>query len=226
MAAHAAAPIRALVVVGGHDFETNQFYQVFRDNPDVTFRVVEHPSAHAQLTAPAARDYDVLVLYDMWARIDDAAKADFVARLAEGKGLVALHHALCSYQDWDEYRRIIGGRYHLAKRIENGRELPAATYRHDVRFLVRIQTPGHPITRGVTEFEILDETYGGFEVLPGVEPLLGTTEPTSGPVIAWAHTYKAARVVYLQLGHDHHAYENPQYRRILAQALRWTARHD
>jgi len=30
-----------------------------------------------------------------------------------------------------------------------------------------------------------------------------TDEPTSARTIAWAKTYEAARVVYLQLGHDH-----------------------
>lgn len=34
-------------------------------------------------------------------------------RAQEGKGLVALHHCLASFQDWDEYPKIIGGRYHL-----------------------------------------------------------------------------------------------------------------
>ena len=42
-------------------------------------------------------------------------------------------------------------------------------------------------------------------------------------LIGWAKTYEAARVVYLQLGHDHFAYENPNYRQLLRQAIRWTA---
>jgi type 1 glutamine amidotransferase len=30
--------------------------------------------------------------------------------------------------------------------------------------------------------------------------------------------------VYLQLGHDHWAYENPNYRELVARAIRWVAR--
>jgi hypothetical protein len=81
----------------------------------------------------------------------------------------------------------------------------------------------HPVTQGVSDFDIHDETYGGFEVGAASHALLTTDEPTSGRVIGWAKTYEAARVVYLQLGHDHLGYENPNYRRLVAQAIRWTA---
>ncbi len=93
----------------------------------------------------AMQNPDVLVLYDMWQPITDEAKSDFVARLKEGKGLVALHHCLASYQQWPEYAKIIGGQYHL---------------------------------------------------------------------------------VYAELGHDHFAFENLNYRRLVAQAIRWTAKRD
>jgi uncharacterized protein len=222
----AAEPIRVLLMVGGHDYQTNAFHRLFEENPDVTYRVVEHPNAHAWLRPERAGQYDVIVLYDMWQPITDEAKADFIARLEDGKGLVALHHSLASYQAWDEYRSIIGGRYHLKPRNVDGVEVPGSTYRHDVQFRVNILDRSHPITRGLEDFDIHDETYGGFEVLPGVNPLLGTTEPTSGPILAWQHTYEGARVVYIQLGHDRMAYENPNYARLIAQAIRWVFRRE
>ena len=42
-------------------------------------------------------------------------------------------------------------------------------------------------------------------------------------MLAWARTEKNSRVVYLQLGHDKMAYANPNYRQLLAQAIRWAA---
>jgi uncharacterized protein len=59
-----------------------------------------------------------------------------------------------------------------------------------------------------------------------VSSLLTTDEPESNKVIAWAKTYKGARVVYIQSGHDHFAYENPSFQRILKQAIRWTAKEN
>ena len=61
---------------------------------------------------------------------------------------------------------------------------------------------------------------------PESHALLTTEEKTSSPTIAWAKTYEAARVVYVELGHDHFAFENPNYRRLVAQAIRWTAKRD
>jgi type 1 glutamine amidotransferase len=218
-----AEKIRVLLVTGGHAYETNQFNQMFADNPDITFQAVAHPKAQALFKPDAARSYDVIVLYDMWPKITDDAKADFVARIKEGKGLVALHHCLGSYQDWPEYKRIIGGKYLLQKEEVDGVALPGSTYKHDVKFKVRVEPVAHPVTRGLKDFEIHDETYGGLSVNKDVTPLLTTDEPTSAKTVAWAKTYAGTRVATLQLGHDHLAWDNPNFRKLLSQAIAWTA---
>ncbi len=223
-AAAEAGKVRVLLITGGHGFEREPFFKVFQENPDITFAASEEPQAQARWKADAASQYDVIVLYDMWQPISNEAKADFLARLKEGKGLVALHHCLASYQSWPEYAQVIGGKYRLEKTVENGGEKPGSTYRHDVDFTVRLADQRHPVTRGLKDFAIHDETYGGFDVSPQSHVLLTTDAPTSGPAIGWAKTYGKARVVYLQLGHDHQAYENPNYRRLVAQAIRWVAR--
>src|SRR5580765_7229401 len=75
--------IRVLVVTGGHDFEHDQFFKLFSGNPDITFKPVEHPNAHRELTAEAATNYDVLVAYDMHQEISEAAKADLLSWLKQ-----------------------------------------------------------------------------------------------------------------------------------------------
>lgn len=221
-----AAGLRVLVISGGHDFETNQFLQVFKDTPDITFRAATHPKAHALLRPESASQFDVLVLYDMWQKIDEEAKADFLKFLESGKGLLAMHHSMANYQDWPEFAKIIGGKFNLKKQMVDGVEKPASTWKHDVKFTVQVANPDHPVTRGLRDFEIHDETYGLFDVHPGVTPLLTTTEATSGRTVCWAKTYGPARVVTLQLGHDHLAYENPNFRKVVAQAIRWVGRKD
>ena len=216
-------PVRALIVTGGHDFEREPFFQMFQSFEDVTSEEVQHPNAHARLAPEAAGGYDVVVLYDMWQPISEESQAAFVKLLRNGKGLVALHHSLASYQHWGEYRNIIGGKWYTEKWKQNGVEHPPSTFQHDVQFKVHIVDNRHPVTRGMQDFIIRDETYGNFEVLPKVKPLLTTDEPTSNRVICWAHTYGRSRVVYIQLGHDHYAYENSSYRRLVLQAIRWVA---
>ncbi len=222
-AADPAGKTRVLVVTGGHDFEQPQFFQLFKDNTEITYEAVEHPKAYAKLRPDAVSKYDVILLYDMYQDVSDEAKADFLALLKRGKGLVVMHHAIASGQKWPEYEKIIGAKYYLEPTKVNGVEKKRSAYQHDVVFKVQVPNPQHPVTAGMKEFEIHDETYKWFDVDPGVTPLLTSQHPESGPTIGWAKTYEKSRVVYIQLGHDHFAYENPAFRQVVKQAIRWTA---
>ena len=218
--------IRVLVVTGGHDFEHDALFKLFSENPEITFEAAEHPKAHPLLRPESAGEYDVLVAYDMHQEISEQAKADLLAWLQAGKGFVVVHHAIASYQKWPEYAKIIGARYYLEKTNVDGVEKARSVYKHGMHFKVHVVDPSHPVTRGVSDFEIHDETYNLFDVANDVHPLLTTEEPESNKVIGWAKNYGKARVVYLQSGHDHFAYENPNYQQILRQAIRWAAKRD
>lgn len=222
--------IRVLIITGGHSFETNAFFEMFKANPDITFEAVTQPAADAALRPELAQRFDVLVRYDMWQPISDQGKTNLLSFLASGRGMVCLHHSIANYQDWLEWPRIIGGRYYLKKTVVDGVEKPQSIWKHDVRFTVRVADAHHPVTRGVSDFEIHDETYGLFDMAADSHLLLTTDEPTSAKHIGWARTYTApwpnsrpARVVYLQLGHDRFAYQNPNYQRLVRQAIAWVA---
>jgi type 1 glutamine amidotransferase len=216
-----APPVRVLILTGGHGFEQEPFFRMFQDDSGLAFHAAAHP--HAQAQWKRAAEFDTMVLYDMWQPIADEAKADFRAWLAAGKGLVVLHHALASYQDWPDYAAIAGGKYLLKPESAHGFDWPASTYRHDVEFTVRIAARDHPVTRGLEDFRILDETYHALRVAPDTTTLLVTGEPTSHPVVGWTRNEGKARVACIQGGHDRHAFDHPSFRRLLGQAIRWTA---
>lgn len=131
--------------------------------------------------------------------------------------MIFLHHSLASYQERNEFRRIIGGRYYLQSYFNGSKQYTASTYKHGVE----IPDKNHPVTAGLKDFVIHDEVYGNFEVLPEVHPILSTTHPESGEIIGWTNSYKNSRIVYIQLGHDHNAYSNSKYRKIVQQAISW-----
>jgi len=56
-----------------------------------------------------------------------------------------------------------------------------------------------------------------------VTPLLTTTHPKSGKPLGSVRTEGRSRVVYLQLGHDRFAYENANFRQLVAQSIRWAS---
>jgi type 1 glutamine amidotransferase len=53
--------------------------------------------------------------------------------------------------------------------------------------------------------------------------LLTTDHPASDAPLAWVSAYPKARVVYVQLGHGSEAHRDPGYRRLVLNAVRWTA---
>ena len=213
----AADNTKVLVITGGHDFEQQPFYDMFSSLAGVSWDSLSHPRANA--VYGNADDFDVLVFYDMNQEATAAQKQAFLNMVKKGKGLVFLHHSLASYQNWDDFMQILGGRYWLKPADKS----KASTYEHNMDIPVEIVDADHPVTRGMKDFVIHDEVYGNFEVLPRVTPLLRTNHPKSGDIIGWTNSSGASRIVYLQLGHDHQAYENENYRTLVRNAILWTA---
>jgi type 1 glutamine amidotransferase len=223
-AAEARTKIKVLLVTGGHGFEKEPFFQVFKDNPEIAFSHAAHTTTNAAVyEREDLLTYDVVVLYDMPKQINEAQKARFLSLLEKGIGLVVLHHALVSYQHWPDYERIIGGRY-PEEDGKGGVVTEQVGYQHDVDIPVVIVAKDHPITAGMKDFAIHDEIYWGYRVGSDLTPLITTTHPKSGKPLAWARTEKNSRIVYLQSGHDHRAYENSNYRQLVARSIRWVAR--
>jgi len=222
--AEANGKIKVLLLTGGHGFEKEPFLKVFEDNTDITFTHVTHgqPDSFAYERADLP-GYDVVVLYDMLQKITETQKAKFLSLFRRGTGLVVTHHAIVSYQDWPEFERIVGGTY-PEDQTRKGQVTPQLGYQHDVAVPVVIVAKNHPVTAGLKDFTIIDEIYWGFRTRPDVTPLITTTQPKSGKPLAWAREEGRSRVVYLQLGHGPSAYTNVNYRTLVANSIRWTAR--
>jgi type 1 glutamine amidotransferase len=219
----AAARKNILIVTGGHDFDREPFFKLFKSFGDVTFEERVHPLGENALSPAWCKPFDVLLFYDMNQTLSDQQKAAFVQTLNKGTGVIFMHHALAGYQEWPEYEKILGGKYYLKTEEKEGRTIAASTYRHDVDVPVTIVDASHPVTKGMSSFVIHDEVYGGYTHLSTVHVLLKTDHPESSPALAWTNVYAKSRIVYLQLGHDRHSYENPNLRQLLRQAIEWVS---
>lgn len=214
--------IKVLVVTGGHDYDKEGFDELLAKLP-ASCDQVAHPEAVAMLAPEKVAPYDVILLYDMPLEHNRETETYFSKLVEAGKGLVVLHHAFCSYDYWPGFSQITGGRFYRYPWRKNGVPQAVSTFKHDVTFTVKIDDPTHPVTEGVSDFPITDETYGNIEILPTVYPLLSTTESSSSPLVGWTHMSRNSRVVTLTLGHDRNAWENPSFVQILSQAITWTA---
>jgi type 1 glutamine amidotransferase len=182
---------------------------MFESMPGLQVAVEPHPRA---FEGNLLKRVDVLVLYDMMTT-STPAQRDRLRTFAEaGKGIVILHHAICGYVDWPWwYENVAGGRY-----------LPTSTFQHDVTIPVRI-VADHPVTAGLKDFQIFDETYKGMWFAKNLDLLITTKHEKGDGPIAWLGPSKTNRVVVLQGGHDKQAHLNPNWQRLVKNAILWAA---
>jgi len=216
---------KVFIITGGKKIERESFFKIFDDLSTIDYKEITQPQANDMYSSPEIDRIDVLIFYDMVQKINEEQKLAFLQVLKNGKGVIFLHHSLVSYQEWYEFEKIIGGRFYQSTNKADSNKYPQSTYRHDVMIPVQIVNADHPVTKGVDDFVIHDEVYGNYKILPNVDPLLSTTHPESEKVIGWTNTYGNSRIVYIQLGHDHHAFDDPHYRRLIKQAIEWAARY-
>lgn len=148
--------------------------------------------------------------YQVWMRPDqEEAIERFVA---SGGAFLPLHNAGWAYPWRNGYRRVMGGYYQWHPPV-----LP---------FDVLVVQPEHPITQGVTDYEITDEQHFiWFD--PDRVTLLLKSQGKDGRESAagWAYTYGKGRVAYLANGHTLDILRHPMVQRLLHNAARWvTAR--
>ena len=212
----AEEPIRVLVLTGGHPFEEDAFWSVFDEMEGIEYDKAVYPEAFDLLKPGLEKKYDVVVAYDMCTNdISPEQAADFAALLNHGGiGYFGLHHTISGHRKWNEYTKILGGKYLFAKETLDGKECGPSSYFHGQDMKIEIADNEHPITKGLKPFDIHDETYNNFYVSPKVHMLLTTDHPKNNREIAWIHEYGKTPVFYFMLGHDHLAYENPAFRRL------------
>ena len=210
-----------LILTGGHDYDAPNFYKMFDDMPNVQYDKAEVPKDMDLLAPGLEKKYDLLLTYDMnnFPAITNAQRERYVALIESGLPLIVMHHSLCGYDNWLPYCKMIGGQY-LHKAIEiDGKSYPPSSYKHDLDLAIQVMDKEHPITRGIENFRITDEGYKNMYIREGIHVLLKTDHPEATPEVAWTTKYGKSAIFVIALGHDKKAYENPNLRRILHQAI-------
>jgi hypothetical protein len=208
------------VVTGGHAFDVPNFHRLFRAMPpemDVTIQSLDDFASSPE----AVRDgYDAVVFYIMmrdgptdeghpWYAGKPKTALEHLG--ATRQGIVVLHHAILAYPEWLVWHEITG--------IPN----PSFGYHIGLTVTSHIVNPQHPITRGLADWTMIDETYTTPGAGPDSEVLLTYDHPQSMKTIAWTRTYRNARVFCYQAGHDNRTWVDGNFRTVLARGIQWTA---
>ena len=200
------------VVTGMHPFDVPGFHAAFRSMSDVDF----YPQSLEDFVADhgSVRDeYDAIVFYNFHRPVPDEETAAALASLGEStQGIVVLHHAILAFPEWQLWSDICGIEdrefgFHLNQTVR-----------------VQVADPSHPITTGLVDWELVDETYTMSDVSSESHILLTTDHANSMRTLAWSRQYRGARVFCYQSGHDNDAYADHGFRTVLRRGIRWVAR--
>jgi type 1 glutamine amidotransferase len=218
-----AGKLKVAVVTGGHDFEREPFFKMLDSIKGISYTEAMQKDQSELFEDISGWNYDVIVFYSMTQQISEKRRQNFLKLLDRGVGVVALHHIMCAFQDWPEFRKIIGAKYCQADTTIDGVMCKAGTYQHGLDIPITVIDKQHPITKGMDDFVIHDEGYKNCWFDKDNHVLLTADHPASDKTVCWVRKYGKSRVCTLQLGHDSKAYENRNYRRLVDRAIFWVA---
>jgi len=213
------AIIKVAFVTGGHPYELQPLHAALRALPGVD--VYPQHMDDWCAAGKARQAYDAVVFYHML--MDDppekgawyqgTVKAALEELGTTGQGIVILHHAILGYPQWKFWSDLVGITdrkfgYHVHQSIS-----------------VHVADTGHPITRGLQDWEMVDETYTLAEPMAadGNTPLLTVEHEKSMKCIAWMRQFGKAKVFCFQSGHDGQTFAVPMFREVLGRGIRWVA---
>ena len=208
--------IQVMIVTGGHDYDSLEFFQMFDKMDDLEYEHFIQPEANREIAKNQAKDFDVIVFYDMWQNITPEEESAYLKMIEEGKPLLFLHHSLVSYQKWPEFEKIIGGKY-----VEKARGIPdedVSSFEHDVWEYCSVENYT-PVTVGLRNLRFFDEIYINVRITDDVFPLLRISHPKSMKYLAWENRYNNSRILYIQPGHDKRTFQEPDYQKLLHQSI-------
>jgi type 1 glutamine amidotransferase len=141
----------------------------------------------------------------------DAAAQGLLAYLAAGGGLLGIHSSAGSLPVMRQWPQILGGHWVRGTSMHPPQD----------EFVATLTDTGHPITRGLADFTVLDERYSYLATEPGSTVLYEHELECITHPLAWAHQRGSGRVVYDAFGHDVQSYAAPGRIRLLEREVRW-----
>ena len=206
--------IKTAVITGVHPYDVPGFHQVFRGDSAIDV-YPQNMEDFIGTPADIRAGYDALVFYNFHQETPaaDSPMRAALERLGESdQGLFILHHAILAFPQWRFWSDLVG----IADR--------GFGYHHDQTLAIHVENSDHPITQGLTGWEMPDETYTMDDAGADNNILLTTEHDPSMRTIAWTRQYKRARVFCFQSGHDNLTFVDPNFRLVVARGIQWVAR--
>ncbi len=213
---YSSAKIKTALITGRHPYDVVGLYSVFKGIPEIDF-YPQHLEDFVSDTVKSYSQYDVIVFYNFHQETPgneqnwwDRGTKDVLERLGETKqGILLLHHSILAFPKWDFWAELCGIKdrkfsYYVGQDVK-----------------IEVVDIEHPITKGLSSWEMVDETYLMKDAEADCNVLLTTDHPKSMKTIAWTKQHKNAKVFCFQSGHDSQAFANKNFRKVIHQGIRW-----
>ena len=213
-----AEPLRVCILSGCETYNSEEslppFQQWLEENYHVTCTRVVRAAVDDLPGLEKLDDCDVALVFIKRMKLKDEQLAQFKKYVTSGKPIVGVRTASHAVQTWLDFdHEVLGGNYHNHYPVG-----PITTID------VVAGAESHPILRGVKLATAAEALYKNSGHSADINILLRGTipdEPTEP--IAWTREHRGGRVFYTSLGAQP-TFLDPNFRRMLANALFWAAR--
>ncbi len=152
--------------------------------------------------------YDAVMLYANHGTMKPEQFDALNAFVESGRGFLPIHCASACFGNEPRFIALVGGRFKSHK---------TATFK--TVFLDK----SHPILEGVNEYETWDETYVHDQInTQGRKLLAERMEGEHREPWTWVREQGKGRVFYTASGHDERTWKNPDFQRMLRNAIVWS----
>ncbi len=202
------SPTKVLMEVGGPFHDNPALYELLKGKLEATGRfVLTITDNRDELSKPAIDKYDVVLIYTTDGVLTEPQEKGLISFVEDGKGVVGIHSATDSFKNSDAYWKMMCGRF-----AGHG----------SGTFKVKITGKSHAIVRGMSGFEITDETYR-HSWHPESKPIILMRREEDNEPVSWVQYYGKGRVFVTGLGHGKPAWENSAFQELIERALDWAA---
>lgn len=226
----------ALVVRGGWDghqpVEATELFLPFLEQNGFAIQVEESPAVYADDDYMAS--VDLIVQSNTMSSIETSEFEGLRRAVEGGTGLAGWHGGIAdSYRNNAEYLQLIGGQFasHPGKHADERTGEQSDNY---VSHLIEM-TPAaatHPITQGITDFELVTEQYWVLhddynDVLATTTQAVRPWDPWNRPVTSpavWTRQWGAGRIFVSTPGHRVEILQDSNVRTIIERGLLWATR--
>ena len=232
-----AAPTKkALVVRGGWDghqpVEATELFIPFLLENGFEVRVEESSAVYAD--DDYLRTVDLIVQANTMTSIEGPEFLGLRAAIERGTGLAGWHGGIAdSYRNNSDYLQLIGGQFasHPGKHPDERTGEQSDNY---VPHVIQMTAAAaeHPITQGITDFELITEQYWVLhddynDVLATTTQAVRSWDPWTRPVTSpaiWTRQWGAGRIFVSTPGHRVEILTDTNVKTIIERGLLWASR--